>query len=114
MSLFRTIPASGYYLLERTNDNTISNIAADKIYVGALANSGENLILSYASSTIDQVPHCSNWCGGSSNYYSMERYDPDIAGTDSFNWGTNNLTIRNGKNAVGGKPQRHAQSQKQR
>ena len=58
--------------------------------------------MSYASSTIDQVPYCSNWCGGSSDYYSMERYDPDIAGTDSSNWGTNNSLIKNGQNAGGG------------
>ena len=105
ITLSGVVPARGYYLVERTNDETISDIAADwtgSFGSGGLVNSGENLILSYASSTIDQVPYCYNWCGGSSNYYSMERYDPDIAGTDASNWGTNNLTIRNGRNAGGG------------
>ena len=94
------ISARGYYLLERTNDNTVSDIAADKIYTGALNNSGENLILSYASSTIDEIPYDSNWYAGSDfNYSSMERYDASSAGTSSSNWGTNNTIIKNGKNA---------------
>ena len=99
------VPARGYYLVERTNDETVSDIAADwtgSFGNGGLVNSGENLILSYASSTIDQVPYCYNWCGGSSNYYSMERYEPDTVGTNASNWGTNNATIRNGRNAGGG------------
>ena len=111
------VPARGYYLVERTNDETISDIAADwtgSFGSGGLINSGENLILSRASSTIDQVPLCNNWCGGSSNYYSMERYDPNTAGTSASNWGTNNAIIKNGQNAGGGKPQRHTQSQEQR
>jgi len=97
------ISARGYYLLERTNDNTISDIAADKIYTGALNNSGENLILSYASSTIDEIPYDSNWYAGSDfNYSSMERYDASSAGTSSSNWLANNTMIINGKNAGNG------------
>ena len=94
------ISARGYYLLERTNDNTVSDIAADKIYTGALNNSGENLILSYASSTIDEIPYDSNWYAGSDfNYSSMERYDASSDGTSSSNWLANNTVIINGKNA---------------
>ena len=97
------ISAKGYYLLERTNDNTVSDIAADKIYTGALNNSGENLILSYASSTIDEIPYDYNWYAGSDfNYSSMERYDVSAAGTSSSNWLANNTVIINGKNAGGG------------
>jgi len=97
------ISARGYYLLERTNDNTVSDIAADKIYTGALNNSGENLILSYASSTIDEIPYDSNWYAGSDfNYSSMERYDAFAAGTSSSNWLANNTVIINGKNAGNG------------
>ena len=105
ITLSGSIAAKSYYLIERSPDNaTISDIVADLAvsFGNGLNNSGESLILSYASSTIDQVPYCYNWCGGSSNYYSMERYDPDTVGTDASNWGTNNLTIRNGRNAGGG------------
>ena len=94
------ISARGYYLLERTNDNTVSDIAADKIYTGALNNSGENIILSYASSTIDEIPYDYNWYAGSDfNYSSMERYDANAAGTSSSNWLANNTVVINGKNA---------------
>ena len=99
------ISAKSYYLLERTNDDTVSDIAADKIYTGALNNnSGENMILSYASSTIDEIPYdFNNWYAGSDfNYSSMERYDASTAGTSSSNWLANNTVIRNGKNAGGG------------
>jgi hypothetical protein len=45
------IPANGYFLLERTGDSTINNIAADYIYTGALSNTGEALRL-YDSSNV--------------------------------------------------------------
>jgi len=59
------------------------------------------LILSYASTTIDQTPEGYSWAGGDSyNYRTMERFSPDLSG-DFSNWGTNNTLIRNGKNADG-------------
>jgi hypothetical protein len=39
------IPPNGYFLLERTDDATISDIPADQIYTGALKNSGERVRL---------------------------------------------------------------------
>ena len=108
VNLSGQIVSNGYYLLERTNDTTISNIAADQIYTGDLVNFGENIALVYkptgqATTTIDEIPYDFNWYAGSDfSYYSMERYDPDIAGTSASNWGTNNAPIINGKNAGGG------------
>jgi len=40
-----TIPAHGYYLLERTDDTTVSNIPADQTYTGGLEDGGEALTL---------------------------------------------------------------------
>ena len=37
------IEAGGYFLLERTDDNSAPGVAADQIYSGALSNSGEEL-----------------------------------------------------------------------
>ena len=37
----KTIPADGYFLLERTDDQTLPSIVADLIYTGALSNGGE-------------------------------------------------------------------------
>lgn len=110
INLSGPIAANDYYLIERTSSTTISDIVEDLVApfsgIGAgsgLGNGGENLILSFASSTIDQVPYCFNWCGGLGNpyYLSMERYDPDASGSISSNWGSNIYTgiIRNGKNA---------------
>ena len=47
VNLSGQIVSNGYYLLERTNNDTISNIAADKIYTGDLVNFGENIALVY-------------------------------------------------------------------
>ena len=41
IALSGTITAGGYYLLERTDDTTISDITADLIYTGALSNTVE-------------------------------------------------------------------------
>ncbi|MBU4224170.1 lamin tail domain-containing protein, partial [Patescibacteria group bacterium] len=112
INLSGIIPAKGYYLIERTDDNTVLGITADwKGSFGStqgggsgLDNGGENLILSYASTTIDEVPYCYKWCGGISNNenyrYSMERYAPDVPGSDLSNWGTNIGLIKNGKNVL--------------
>jgi len=40
-----TIPARGFFLLERTDDHTIADLPADLIYHGSLRNSGERLEL---------------------------------------------------------------------
>lgn len=64
---------SGYYLLERTNDSAVPGIAADKIYTGALNDSGEIIILAYvannATTTLDRTILNSNgaWPAGDNN-----------------------------------------------
>ncbi len=100
-----TIPANGFYLLERTDDTAISDIAADQIYTGALNNSpnAEILILSHASTTMDKTPLCSRsyWCGGEAGpdyYWTMERYDPFAAGESDSNWGSWTGILQSGKN----------------
>jgi len=95
-----TIGANEYYLIERTDDDTVSDITASLIYGNdgsswALNNSsGEHLILARvsggATTTIDEILKCSNWCGKgtTSGYKSMERKNSLISGTDWDNWGT--------------------------
>lgn len=59
------ILAGGFFLLERTNDNTVPGITADVIYTGALSNSGEKLILKDGQgSIIDTVDATSGWPAG--------------------------------------------------
>ncbi|MBI2639339.1 MAG: lamin tail domain-containing protein [Candidatus Sungbacteria bacterium] len=59
------LSAGGYFLLERTNDDTVPNVAADCIYTGALSNSGEVLILKNdIGAAVDQVDASAGWPAG--------------------------------------------------
>lgn len=63
-----SISANSYFLLERTDDESVPGIAADCIYTGALSNGGEVLILRDAGGTeIDRVDGSDNWAVGGSN-----------------------------------------------
>lgn len=65
ISLVGSIPAGGYFLLERTDDESVPGITADLIYTGALGNSGEVLLLKDAStSVVDEVNAVSGWPAG--------------------------------------------------
>ncbi len=79
------IPANGFYLLERTNDETVSNISADKIYTGALGNSGEHLILyDNLNNIIDEIDCSAGWISGdNATKQTMEKVD---RGPTSTSW----------------------------
>ena len=102
ITLSGSIAANGYYLLERTDDNAVSDIPADQIYTGASVNSGETLRLTDTlSSSIDSVnADGGGWPAGSpsSTYYSMERIDA-LSGGDDANWASNDGVTRNGLDA---------------
>jgi len=98
------IPASGYYLLERSDNTTISNIAADQIYTGDLSNNGETLRLYSPSGNLVDTANLDggSWNGGtgSPGYNSMERR---LGYTDGlFSWiGNTGTVLRNGLDASG-------------
>ncbi len=101
------IPARGFYLLERTDDNTIRDIEADLIYTGALRNGGETLTLMNADGEVIDIVNADGeeWpagtdSGGEPPYASMERIDPTAIGTDD-NWDSNDGVIRAGEDANG-------------
>ena len=52
INLVGKISAGGYFLLERTDDGTLSAVTADQIYVGSLSNTGEDLELVDASGAV--------------------------------------------------------------
>jgi len=109
INLSGQISAGGYYLLERKDEDTVSDIVADLIYGNGgsdwnLNNTGEVLILSNASTTIDQTVLCGigyyRWCPGFNyKYRTMERIDVNVEGTDSSNWSYNDQIIKNGLDA---------------
>lgn len=100
--LISTITAHGYYLLERTDDTTVNDITADKIYSGALSDTGESLILSdnYCIE-IDSVPCSSGWfAGAKAPNFSMERINPVEGGWFKANWGTALLVSPKAQNSL--------------
>ncbi len=68
ISLSGTIAAGGYFLLERTSDESVPGIPADLIYTGALGNRGEILELYDAEGRLaDRVDGSDNWAIGGDN-----------------------------------------------
>lgn len=106
LTLHGEIAPLGYYLLERTDDTTISDIPADWIGAfsgGALGNTGEALTLADADGvTMDTANgDGGTWPGGNTSVYaSMERIDP-AAPDGAANWISNNGLFVNGLDADG-------------
>ncbi|MFB6272844.1 MAG: Ig-like domain-containing protein [Salinibacter sp.] len=98
-----TISAEGFYLLERTDDQTVSDVDADKLYTGNLSNSGESLTLKDSSGNVISTANAdgSDWpAGDNSTHATMERIDPAASGDDA-NWATNDGSAQNGQDANG-------------
>ncbi len=103
ITLNGTIPAGGYFLLERDNDSTVSDILADQVYTGDLSNSGEALTLrDGANNVIDTANgNGGGWSKGSSSTYGTMERTSTTTESDST-WQTNTGIKRNGKNANNG------------
>ena len=102
------IKTRSYYLIERTDDTTISDIAASQKPTGweghGLNNSGEHLqLLDTDSQIVDEVNCSKGWFTGEGkpDYKTMERKDTQDLGSDQNNWVTNNREILNGLDAEG-------------
>ncbi|MGB2762226.1 MAG: PQQ-binding-like beta-propeller repeat protein [Minisyncoccales bacterium] len=99
-----TISNDGFYLIERTDDNTVSDISAD--FFGSfgygLSNSQcEILSLFDQNNNLIDITACSEdgiWLAGKANpdYVSMERINPNLSGSDPDSWLDNNGIIING------------------
>ncbi|MSU54419.1 MAG: lamin tail domain-containing protein [Candidatus Staskawiczbacteria bacterium] len=89
IALSGIISAHGFYLLERIDDNSVPEITADKIYTGALVDSGENLLLTDSSGiVVDQVNAIPWFAGNNSTNQTMQRKDPLVSGNSADNWQT--------------------------
>jgi hypothetical protein len=96
------IPAGSFFLLERTNDDTVPGVPADLIYTGALENGGEDLVLRDDTSTvIDRVDCISGWFAGhNEGRVPMVRVDTSADGSQADNW-TYNPRCGSATNATG-------------
>jgi len=81
-----TIPAKGFFLLERNSDNSVPKIKADLIYKGTLNNKGEHLKLVNQEGIVDEIDCSSGWFAGDN------KTKQTMARTDSNNWRTGNPT----------------------
>lgn len=103
------ILANGFYLLERTDDTTVSDIPADLIYSGGLSNSGEALTLRDDKGNIIDTANKAggSWPAGTGRdgdppFATMERID-SLAPDTPENWATNDGSKINGLDAEGNK-----------
>ncbi len=69
------IGPSGFFVIERTDDNTLPNISANQIYAGSLNNKGEYIkLLDKENNLIDMVDCDDGWFGGDNvSKKTMER-----------------------------------------
>jgi len=90
INLTGEISAGEFFLLERTDDETVPNIPADQIYKGALGNNGEDLeLVDGFGNLVDSVSSGSSWFSGDNNTKkTMERKSALISGNNSENWQT--------------------------
>ncbi len=90
ISLSGSITAGGYFLFERTSDDTVSGVTADQIYTGALSNSGEILELrDGAGNLIDKIDASAGWSAGdNATKATMERKDDGSWQTSALVGGT--------------------------
>jgi hypothetical protein len=79
------IPTKGFYLLERTDDETIINIPADLIYTGSLGNNGENIKLYNDNNIlIDEIICLDSWpAGDNATKQTMQKINNEWQTADS-------------------------------
>lgn len=101
----KSIPAGGYFLLERA-EKAVSDMVADYVYGGAqIGNGGEALYLRDNTGALVDTANGDGggWPAGTANsgtvhYTSMERKNPLLPDTDD-NWASNDGVIHNGLDA---------------
>ncbi len=96
-----TILADSFYLIERTDDFTVSDVVADWFgsFGSGLNNGGELVELKDEKGNfIDSIDCSGGWFFGKAapDYISMERISATSSGNDAANWANNNGVVKNG------------------
>jgi hypothetical protein len=83
-----TIPANGYFTVERKQDSYVSNVSADQTFTGVFSPDDTILLKSKNNRQIDQFYSSQqpNWFSQGGNYHSLERISPYSFGQDEKNW----------------------------
>jgi phosphatidylserine/phosphatidylglycerophosphate/cardiolipin synthase-like enzyme len=91
IALNGSIPAHSFFLLERTDDSTVPDVAADLLYTGDLGNVGEDLVLrDGASVVVDRVDSSAGWFSGHADgRVPMARVVTAVDGSQANNWDYN-------------------------
>lgn len=89
------IPANGFYLLERTDDDSAPAVSADLIYTGALNNSDESLRLfndqcNLIDEALTATDSAASWPAGDNDQKRTMERSPDLS------WHTYNGAAQNG------------------
>jgi len=84
------INQKGFFLLERTDENSVPEIKANLLYKGALENKGEFLqLIDEKENIIDELDCSQGWFEGKNeSKKTMERINQKIKGSDKNNWQT--------------------------
>jgi len=90
ISLKGLILSHSFFILERTDDESVPEISADQIYKGSLSNQGEILqLINKDGIVVDEVDCSKQWfAGDNETKQTMERKDPQLAGNIKDNWQT--------------------------
>ena len=93
IELTGTIPAKGFYILERTDDQSLPEIPADIIFKGPLSNKGKKLGLYDGNGVlVDEVDCSGGWFkGDNSSKQTMERISFGKDGSSADSWQTSAL-----------------------
>lgn len=104
ITLSGTIATSSYFMLERDDDNAVSNVTADQIYTGQELTDTSNLLYlrKTDNSFADKVGSATGswYAGNTGSRDTMERKDPTSDGTASSNWADNDATFVNGQDSA--------------
>ncbi|MEK7328277.1 MAG: lamin tail domain-containing protein, partial [Chloroflexota bacterium] len=101
ITLGGVIPAGGFFLLERTDDTAVSDIAADLIYTGSLSNDGLAITLRDPAGNVVDTANGDGgaWpAGDADRRASMERVSATAPDGDG-NWAANDGQTTNGLDA---------------
>lgn len=92
-----TIKAKNFFILERTNDETLSNTKADLIYTGAMKNTGGVILLKdNQNNLIDEVNFKDGWTyGDNSTKQTMERIEDNWQTSMNPNGSPKEINIEN-------------------